>query len=281
MLKLLAYLISKGVVTSGRVCPPLDEGARGLPRLTDRACSGAECYSCVSACPTNAIKVLDIDGSGAVTLDLGMCIACGLCVDLCPTGTIANDLTTRVATDSREDLLLTNSGGLGTGEGASKPEEQATGRAAFNPFARSVAARVVSTGCTACDLEIGAAVNPIFDMERFGVHVVASPRFADVLLVTGPVPRGMQTALASCYQAMSRPRKVIAVGSCAVSGGLHRGGYAEANGIGELLPIDVFIPGCPPHPWSVIHGVRVAMGQDEPRRARKGGDPPELSGAKE
>lgn len=153
------------------------------------------------------------------------------------------------ATQNRKDLVLSTAG----------TQENKVINESRTPFARSIACRVVSTGCSACDLELSAASNSIFDMERFGIHVVASPRFADVLLVTGPVPKAMHEALKSCYEAMAEPKKVIAVGTCAISGGLHRGGYAQANGIADLLPVDVYIPGCPPHPWSIIDGIRKVM----------------------
>lgn len=279
VLRLLTYLLSKGVATSKAICPPLAEGVRGLPGLTDSPCSGPECSACADVCPTDAIKILKIDGTGKITLDLGSCIACGLCVDVCPTGTIVNDPSTKVATTSREALIISNDRLLDNVEPTSngepiknkaEPKAKDTNHtngnhdgAAF--FRNSVAARVVSTGCTGCDLEIGASGNPIFDIERFGVHVVASPRFADVLMVTGPVSKSMQAALLSCYEAMAHPKRVIAVGTCAISGGVHRGGYADANGVTDLLPVDVFIPGCPPHPWNIVHGVRVGMGQDAPR----------------
>jgi Ni,Fe-hydrogenase III small subunit len=123
--------------------------------------------------------------------------------------------------------------------------------------------REVSTGCNATDLEVQATTNPIFDAARFGVHFVASPRFADALLVTGPVARGMREAVVRCHRAMGAPRLVLAVGTCAVSGGLHRGGYAEAEGVSVVLQPDVYVPGCPPHPWSIIHGLLVAMGRAE------------------
>jgi Ni,Fe-hydrogenase III small subunit len=128
-------------------------------------------------------------------------------------------------------------------------------------FHRSLHIREVSTGCNATDLEVVATNNPVFDVARFGVHFVASPRFADALLVTGPVGRGMQEPLRRCFEAMAEPRIVIAVGTCAVSGGVHRGGYADANGVTEILPVSAYVPGCPPHPWSIIHGILVAMGR--------------------
>ena len=130
------------------------------------------------------------------------------------------------------------------------------------PFRRSLHIREVSTGCNATDLEVAAINNPIFDVARFGVHFVASPRFADALLVTGPVGRAMQEPLRRCFDAMAEPRLVIAVGTCAISGGLHRGGYAEANGGAAILPVAAYVPGCPPHPWSIIHAILLAMGRE-------------------
>ena len=269
MFNLLTYLIGKGVVTAKTINPPLDEGVRGLPTLTNSPCRGSACSACVDVCPTSVINVLDAADGAKVTLDLGGCIACGLCVEVCPSQTIVNDRDTRVASVTRQGLLLNNESASMAATPVAVPT-QATG---INWFKHSVAARVVSTGCSCCDLEIGAAGNAIFDLERFGVHIVASPRFADVLMITGPVSLGMQAALLSCYEAMSYPRKVVAVGTCAISGGMHRGGYAEANGAAELLPVDVFIPGCPPHPWNIIHGVRVAMGQDQPREVLRRAKP--------
>lgn len=130
------------------------------------------------------------------------------------------------------------------------------------PFLRSFHIREVSTGCNATDQEVAATINPIFDVSRFGVHFVASPRYADALLVTGPVGRAMQEPLLRCFDAMAEPRIVIAVGTCAISGGLHRDGYAEANGVDDSFPIAAYIPGSPPHPWSIIHGILIAMGRE-------------------
>ncbi len=269
MLRLINYLLKQGVATAKNICPDLAEGVRGLPMLTDTPCQSG-CSACVEICPTEAISVFKIDDKNNVRLDLGSCIGCGYCVDVCPTGTIQNNPTTRVAVRTREELILTTAGA--SAEAANKeivlqgrtsskiPKADSLDKAHW--FSRSVAARVVSTGCSACDMELGAAGNPIFDIERFGVHIVASPRFADALIITGPVSKGMQEALVSCYGAMSSPRVVVALGTCAISGGVHKGGYAEANGVENILPVNVYIPGCPPHPWSIIHGMLLAMGKE-------------------
>jgi Ni,Fe-hydrogenase III small subunit/ferredoxin len=206
----------------------------------------------VEACPTEAIALAADDQGAALALDRGRCIGCGICVETCPTGTLTRDLSTATAVRRREDLVLTN-----------RPftTPNPPGAPAAGPFRRSLHLREVSTGCNATDLEVQAAGNPIFDISRYGVHFVASPRFADALLVTGPVARAMQEPLRRCYDAMAEPRLVIAAGTCAVSGGVHRGGYAGANGVGAVLPVDAYVPGCPPHPWSIIHGVLLAMGR--------------------
>lgn len=266
MLRLITYLLQQGVATVKDICPDLADGVRGLPMLTDTPCQSG-CSACVEVCPTDAISVFKIEDNNHVRLDLGDCISCGYCVDVCPTGTIRNNPTTRVAVRTREELVLCTAANeeivarrkadrLNTKFPAADSLDKA------HWFGRSVAARVVSTGCSACDMELGAAGNPIFDIERFGVHIVASPRFADALIITGPVSKGMQDALFSCYGAMSSPRVVVALGTCAISGGVHKGGYAEANGVENILPVNVYIPGCPPHPWSIIHGMLLAMGKE-------------------
>ena len=274
MLKLITYLMQQGVATVKNICPDLAEGVRGLPMLTYAPCQSG-CTACVDVCPTDAISVFKIEDNNHVRLDLGACIGCGYCVDACPTGTIKNNPTTRVAVRTREELILTTAGAASAAANkeiitaARSAAESTKGKipvadslAKASWFGRSVAARIVSTGCSACDMELGAAGNPIFDIERFGVHIVASPRFADALIVTGPVSKGMQEALVSCYGAMSSPRVVVALGTCAISGGVHKGGYAEANGVDNILPVNVYIPGCPPHPWSIVHGMLLAMGKE-------------------
>jgi Ni,Fe-hydrogenase III small subunit/formate hydrogenlyase subunit 6/NADH:ubiquinone oxidoreductase subunit I len=273
-------ILRAGLVTQREICPDLAPDATGLPQVTEQPCDGTSCGQCVAVCPTEAIRVANDDQGGAVELDRGRCIGCGECLAACPTGTLAPDRSTRTAVRSRSELVLMSRaapGALGSRLSALGPTkasarhlaaqpaparaESREPRAESRPFRRSLQIREVSTGCNATDLEVAAINNPIFDVARFGAQFVASPRFADALLVTGPVARGMQEPLRRCYEAMAEPRLVIAVGTCAISGGVHRGGYAGANGVAEILPVAVYVPGCSPHPWSIIHAILLAMGR--------------------
>jgi Ni,Fe-hydrogenase III small subunit len=129
---------------------------------------------------------------------------------------------------------------------------------------RSLAIRHVDAGsCNACELEIHALGNPFYDIERFGFRFVASPRHADVLLVTGPVTHNMREALRRTYDAMPAPKWVVAAGACALDGGLYAGSYACAGGVSAIVPVDLHIPGCPPTPSTLIKGLLALM--------RKGG----------
>lgn len=241
MLRLLSYLIGNGIVTAKEIPEFLDDQLIGFPKVTSAPCN-TECNGCVGICPTEAIKQ---DGV-SVAVDRGACIQCNQCIEVCPSGTLVNDVSVKTYAFAREKLINSVT---------AQPEKNAEDRGYFT---RSLSIRVVSTGCSACDMEVAAANNPLFDMERFGVNIVASPRFADALLITGPVPKNMHEALKSCYESMAAPKIVIACGTCAISGGVHKNGYAMANGVGAILPVDVHIPGCAPHPWQIIKGVLAA-----------------------
>ncbi len=133
-----------------------------------------------------------------------------------------------------------------------------------NMFGRSLHIREVDAGsCNACEVEVTALSNPIYDMERFGVHIVASPRHADMLLVTGPVTRNMELALLKTYNATPSPKLVAAMGSCACNGGIFGDTYASGGGVDKFIPVDVYIPGCPPRPQAIIFGLMVAMDKFE------------------
>src|SRR5882672_3734812 len=127
---------------------------------------------------------------------------------------------------------------------------------------RSLAIREVDAGsCNGCELEIHALNNPYYDLERFGLKFVASPRHADVLLVTGPVTRNMAEALQRTYQATPDPKWVVAVGDCAFDGGLFKDGYAVTGGVGDCVPVDLHIRGCPPDPVALLQGLLALLGQ--------------------
>ena len=129
-------------------------------------------------------------------------------------------------------------------------------------FGRSLAIRQVDAGsCNGCELEISALTGPHYDLERFGLHVVASPRHADCLLVTGPVTRNMAEALRRTWEATPDPKIVIAVGDCGRDGGIFAGSYAVAGGVGDVIPVDAVIPGCPPSPAALLAGILDALGR--------------------
>jgi Ni,Fe-hydrogenase III small subunit len=127
---------------------------------------------------------------------------------------------------------------------------------------RSLHIREVDAGsCNGCEVEIHGLNSPVYDVERFGIHLVASPRHADMLLVTGPVTRNMELALRKTYDATPDPRLVVAVGACGCSGGIFGVNYATCGAIDAVIPVDVYIPGCPPNPHALLHGILLAIGQ--------------------
>jgi len=127
---------------------------------------------------------------------------------------------------------------------------------------RALCIRAIDAGsCNGCELEIGALNNPVYDIERFGIHFVASPRHADMLLVTGPVTRNMELALLKTFRATPEPRLVVAVGTCGISGGIFGKNYASLGGVDQVIPVDVYIPGCPPRPQALLQGILMAIGR--------------------
>jgi Ni,Fe-hydrogenase III small subunit len=132
-------------------------------------------------------------------------------------------------------------------------------------FGRSLHIRQVDAGsCNGCEVEINGLNSPVYDIERFGIHFVASPRHADMLLVTGPVTRNMELALRKTWEAMPGPGLVVAVGACGCSDGIFGQNYATCGGVDSVLAVDVYIPGCPPNPHALLHGILIAIGRMEP-----------------
>lgn len=240
MLKILKNRMEQGYRTSAypnaEIALPLRY--RGRPQVNQDA-EEALVLQCAAACPQGAIHVK------ARAIDMARCVFCGDCERISGGKfvTFTRDFGISVADKAH---LLTD-GGL--------PELAAHSKQHFKKlFGRSLQLRQVSAaGCNACEADLNVLATPFFDLARFGINFVASPRHADGIVVTGPVSRNMKTALMQTYEAVPSPKVVIAVGSCALSGGPFRGSPEVSEGLDSILPVDLFIPGCPPHPLTNLH----------------------------
>jgi Ni,Fe-hydrogenase III small subunit len=230
--------------------PTLPDRFRGCPTLDPSLCPD-QCKGCGDVCPTGAIHAI----AEGVQLDLGRCLFCGECEKACSNGVVRFSKDYRLAASRREDLTLTGS----SLELARSLEEKSR-----RLFGRSLRLRQVSAGgCGACEADVNVLSTVVFDLGRFGIQFVASPRHADGILVTGPVPENMRSALLKTYEAIPAPKVVIASGACAISGGPYAGHEEVHNGVDSLLPVDLYIPGCPPHPITILDGMLRLLGRLE------------------
>jgi Ni,Fe-hydrogenase III small subunit/formate hydrogenlyase subunit 6/NADH:ubiquinone oxidoreductase subunit I len=273
MFKILQNSLRVGIATAcyPRVAPHLAEHFRGRPDFDFKAWSDAR--PAAEACPTGAIAVRDHDRSRTVTVDYGRCIFCGECAEASRDGAVTMTRDFELAATDRCDLVLNaeyalhpdgTHAGLKSSTACPGAELPARRIAASiqSLLGRSLAIRQVDAGsCNGCEQEIVALHNPVHDIERFGIHFVASPRHADMLLVTGPVTRNMELALRKTHAATPDPKIVIAVGACGISGGIFGTNYASLGGVDAVIPVDVFIPGCPPRPEALLYGILLALGR--------------------
>ena len=244
--------------------PALPDRHGGALRVDAAKCADG-CQDCISVCPTQAITR---NAAGPVALDLGRCLFCAECIQACPTQAITQTGDHRMAVRRREDLLL----------GAPGQEELRLAVALDGRlrklFGRSLRLRQVSAGgCNACEADTNVLGTIGWDLGRFGIQFVASPRHADGLLITGPVTKGMELALRKTWEAVPAPKLVIAVGACAISGGPFVDHAEVNNGAAGVVPVDLFIPGCPPHPLTILDGLLRLLDRledsDRSRLARK------------
>jgi Ni,Fe-hydrogenase III small subunit/Pyruvate/2-oxoacid:ferredoxin oxidoreductase delta subunit len=224
----------------------MPERYRGRPALQSAKCADG-CRACAAACPTEAIH------TDPLRIDLGACLFCAACQEACPAEAVTYTADYRLAVRDRGDLVV------------SGPEARlatALDETMRKVLGRSLKLRQVSAGgCGGCEAELAALNNVVFDLGRFGIQFVASPRHADGIVVTGTVTGNMERALRETYEAVPAPKIVIAVGACAISGGPFAGATASGHGLPADIPVDLYVPGCPPHPLTMLDGLLRLLGR--------------------
>ncbi len=254
MLRIFKKSLKTGVVTSQYPAVPEQAplGFRGKPILDQQKCNA--CGACVQSCPSGALTLPQQTSALPPKLKLDQCVFCAACEACCSQGAIVL---------SQEFELAHKAGAtqLAKREDSDRPKWLERLKSVLG---KSVHIRHVDAGsCNGCDWEMSHLLNSIYDIQRLGFDFVASPRHADFLMVTGGVTRNLETALLRTHTATPEPRLVIAVGSCACSGGVFQNSYAVAGGVDKLVPVEVYIPGCPPRPQALIQGLMLALDKME------------------
>ncbi len=267
MLKAILRSLHTGIVTTHYPEQPAQPPARfrGAPQV--RPGSRIDALPPPSVCPSGAIT--GGPGEARYAIDLARCLFCGRCAKDSPEAAIEIGREFELAARSRERLVIQvqrDADGR-TAQLPAPPSAEQVARQIRRTLGRSLHLRHLDSGsCNACDWELTALLNPVYDVRRLGIDFVASPRHADGVIVTGPVTRNLETAVRRTYEAVPEPRVVIAVGACAASGGIVPRSYASAGGVDQILPVDVFIPGCPSRPEAIIFGILLAVGRLDERR---------------
>ncbi len=230
-----------------RKAPDFPPSYRGRPLLFPSRCTSG-CRGCEEVCPTRAVH------AEPLRLDLGACLFCGRCEEACPAEAIVFSPDHRLSVSKREDLMLSAEKEFSLAGALDAKMKSLLGR--------SLKLRQVSAGgCNACEVEVAVLGIVVYDLGRFGIQYVASPRHADGILITGPVTKNMVHALRETYAAVPPPKLVIAVGACALSGGLFANTGETLAGVPDDIRVDLFIPGCPPHPFTLLDGYLRLLGK--------------------
>jgi len=242
MLNVLKNRFEQGYRTSAYPRKPvaLYHRYRGLPEI-NRQCDKSIVSQCAAICPQEAIDVAN------TTIDLGRCTFCGQCETIGDGAFVRFTQNFEMGAANRSDLITDGS----------LPALADHAKQHFKKlFGRSLQLRQVSAGgCNACEADTNVLNTPFFDLSRFGIDFVASPRHADGIHVTGPISSNMRQALLDTYEAVPAPKVVIASGSCSISGGPFYGSDEIVGDLNSLLPVDLYIPGCPPHPMTTLHAL--------------------------
>jgi Ni,Fe-hydrogenase III small subunit/formate hydrogenlyase subunit 6/NADH:ubiquinone oxidoreductase subunit I len=280
MFEILTKSLATGIVTKpfppgpGEATPGF---GRGRPEI--KFDNWKDARPGATACPTGALQFTDNQEKRTVILDLAKCTFCGLCAEA--DSSITMTRICELAANRREDLitraiyqlnpdgtqgqlleLASNSAPVSRGRESLESVGVQLKSTITRTLGRSLHVREVDAGsCNGCEVEIVGLNSPIYDVERFGIHFVASPRHADMLLVTGPVSRNMELALRKTYDATPDPKLVVAVGACGCGGGIFGQNYATVGSVDKVIPVDVYIPGCPPSPSALLRGILTALGR--------------------
>jgi Ni,Fe-hydrogenase III small subunit/ferredoxin len=243
--KALRLRASHGTETIPDLRKATPAGFRGLPVIAESPCATG-CTTCRDVCPTGAIALDPFE------LDLGKCVFCAECVPACPLGKVTFTSDPRMASATREGLVLREGSFLGPVE---------VSAALRKLFGRSLRLRQVSAGgCNACELELNATANVNFDLQRYGIEWVASPRHADGLVLTGPSSRHMAEAVRLAWDAMPEPRFLVAFGACTISGGPYTDAPAVDRAFLDEIGPALYVPGCPPHPLTFATAILDLLG---------------------